>query len=319
MSSGLSEPGWSPENVDRLLHHLTRIEDRLRQLFALAVIFSFGSLLVKFLTATTTPGQAQSQPSDGNNKKKIKFANGALPPPPPVLRASEHLNDGKRHLLLAATGSVATIKIPNIIQSLSRHRNLAIRVLLTDSAAEFLQGQSDEQPSLTTLSRLPNVEAIHLDRDEWQPPWTRAAPILHIELRRWADLMCIAPLSANSLAKIALGLSDHLVASVARAWDTTGLIDPVRRRLPGGGVASGKGEKKVKGMIVAPAMNTAMWNHPVTRRHVAVLEEEWGEWVEVLRPVEKDLACGDVGGGAMREWKEIVSVIEERLRLHDDD
>lgn len=117
--------------------------------------------------------------------------------------------------------------------------------------------------------------------------------------------MLIAPLSANGLASLSLGLSGNLLYSVARAWDTTGLIDKPR---------NGIGKKVI---MVAPAMNTAMWNHPVTKRHLDILEGEWnvknGGWVEVLRPIEKDLACGDMGGGAMREWSEIVEVVQERL------
>ena len=71
-----------------------------------------------------------------------------------------------------------------------------------------------------------------------------------------------------------------------------------------------------------PAMNTAMWNHPVTSKQLAVLEQEWGVgnggWFEVLRPMEKMLACGDTGSGAMRDWKAIVGAIEERLCLGYD-
>ena len=113
----------------------------------------------------------------------------------------------------------------------------------------------------------------------------------------------IAPLDANTLAKMVGGLADNLLTSVVRAWDTSGLVE-------------GKGVKRV---VVAPAMNTAMWRHPVTGRQLEVLEGEWGVgsggWVEVLRPVEKELACGDVGDGAMRDWREVVEVIEERLGL----
>lgn len=69
-------------------------------------------------------------------------------------------------------------------------------------------------------------------------------------------------------------------------------------------------------------MNTAMWRHPVTRKQIKILEEEWNEesdggsgWVTVLRPTEKELACGDTGTGAMMEWKEIVEVTEHHLEL----
>jgi len=89
---------------------------------------------------------------------------------------------------------------------------------------------------------------------------------------------------------------------------------------------AGTGARK-KRIVVAPAMNVHMWRHPITKRQIRVLEEEWGVcdevadlhskegWFEVLRPQEKELVCGDVGVGAMVDWKEIVQVIEQRLGL----
>lgn len=101
------------------------------------------------------------------------------------------------------------------------------------------------------------------------------------------------------MAKIVNGLCDNLLTSVVRAWDVTGSIDGVKKKI-----------------IVAPAMNTAMWNHPVTKTQMRVLEEEWGGengWFEVLRPVSKNLACGDVGSGAMVPWEEIVEEIDKKI------
>jgi phosphopantothenoylcysteine decarboxylase len=217
------------------------------------------------------------------------------------------LNDGKYHVLLCASGSVATIKIPLIVAALTSYLDVSIRIILTKSATAFLVGQSTEQPRLQSLSKLPNVEGIYEDEDEWKHPWVRGNKILHIELRRWADLMLVAPLSANSLAKMAGGLCDNLLLSTIRAWDTTGELDPVRHGL----------EKKI--IVVAPAMNTAMWKHPITAQHVTLLEDTWavdnGGWIQVLRPAEKELACGDTGIGAMRDWKDIVAVIETKLGL----
>jgi phosphopantothenoylcysteine decarboxylase len=129
--------------------------------------------------------------------------------------------------------------------------------------------------------------------------------------------MVVAPLSANALAKLSLGLSDSLLYSVARAWDVSGMIDEARPgiELP----YAGEDGRRRKGIVVAPAMNTAMWHHPATAMHLGVLEGAWnvrsGGWVEVLRPIDKGLACGDKGGGGMREWMEIVGVIEQRLQL----
>ncbi|KAH7308055.1 flavoprotein [Stachybotrys elegans] len=224
------------------------------------------------------------------------------------------LDDGRIHLLLAATGSVATIKIPNIVTALSAAHGaarLSIRVILTDSAQHFLGGQAAEQPHAASLLQIPGVDAVYDDSAEWGPePWRRGSEILHIALRRWADLLVIAPLSANTLAKLANGFSDSLVTSVCRAWDTDGQVDGRRKRI-----------------MVFAAMNTAMWRHPVTAKHIRVLEEDWGiardpqtgeetGWFEVIRPqATKVLACGDVGVGAMMEWTQIVQLIEERLGL----
>jgi phosphopantothenoylcysteine decarboxylase len=235
------------------------------------------------------------------------------------------LHDERIHLLLCASGSVATIKIPNIINALSRHPNISIRLIFTSSATSFLQGQSAEQPSIADIEVLPNVDGIYFDEDEWQESWVRGNKILHIELRRWADLMLIAPLSANSMAKITQGWSDNLLLSVTRAWDTTGELDPIRDipgldrpREEGGG-----GAKRVKRILVAPSMNTAMWKQPITKKQIQVLDEEWGVrnggWFEVLMPMEKELACGDVGGGAMKDWREIVEIVEDRLGLKSED
>ena len=275
--------------------------------------------------------------------------------------ASDHVSDGRKHLLLAASGSVATIKLPKMAEALSHHKNLSVRIVLTKAAQSFLAGQSEEQPTVQHLQSIPNVDSVFLDEDEWTEPWTRGAGILHIELRRWSDLLVIAPLSANSLAKMTTGVADNLLLSVVRAWDTT--------------VTTAEVARAVKRIIVArkcvpvysfyiswalifcgtaiqfdsayqrsahmrsllkwccsdqdllihhgnpAAMNTAMWLHPVTKKQMKILEEEWGAdgrangWIEILKPVEKTLACGDPGSGAMKEWTDIVSIIEERLSL----
>ncbi|KAJ9642420.1 hypothetical protein H2199_004801 [Coniosporium tulheliwenetii] len=252
-----------------------------------------------------------------------------LPSPKPLTHNPTHT-----HLLLCATGSVATIKLPLIITALSHHPALSIRLILTPSATTFLAGQSAEQPSLASIAALPNVDGVYTDEDEWKTPWTRGAKILHIELRRWADLMVIAPLSANSLAKIVGGWAEGLATfEGGRGWGARECGKRGRESgswgegLMGGGVeATGDGQvddggrrRKKKAILVAPAMNTAMWKHPITAQHMRVLEEEWnvsqGGWFEVLSPMQKELACGDTGDGAMKDWKEIVLLIEERLGL----
>lgn len=177
------------------------------------------------------------------------------PPPPPTKRnaladLAASRADGKVHLLLAASGSVATIKLAPILAALAaRHppSALSVRLVLTAAAARFLAGQSPEQPPLASLlADNPIVDGIYLDDDEWgrgaavgpEGVWVRGAPVLHIELRRWADLLAVAPLSANTLAKIAAGICDNLLTSVVRAWDADGRVDGRRKRI-----------------LVAPAMN----------------------------------------------------------------
>src|SRR4029079_16580877 len=101
------------------------------------------------------------------------------------------------------------------------------------------------------------------------------APVLHIELRRWADLLLVAPLDANTLAKFALGLADNCLTCVYRAWD------------------------RPKPIVLAPAMNTLMWDDPATGRHLAQVKEDMGPRVTIVPPQVKPLACDDIGIGAM--------------------
>ncbi|XP_030432633.1 phosphopantothenoylcysteine decarboxylase isoform X4 [Gopherus evgoodei] len=96
----------------------------------------------------------------------------------------------------------------------------------------------------------------------------RTDPVLHIDLRRWADLMLVAPLDANTLAKIANGICDNLLTCVIRAWDMT------------------------KPLLFCPAMNTAMWEHPITAHQVEQLKD-FG-YTEIPCVVKR-LVCGDEG------------------------
>ncbi|XP_041503417.1 phosphopantothenoylcysteine decarboxylase isoform X6 [Microtus oregoni] len=114
----------------------------------------------------------------------------------------------------------------------------------------------------------------------------RSDPVLHIDLRRWADLMLVAPLDANTLGKVASGICDNLLTCVIRAWDLT------------------------KPLLFCPAMNTAMWEHPLTAQQVGMLKA-FG-YVEIPC-VNKKLVCGDQGLGAMAEVETIVGKVKEVL------
>ncbi|KAJ3216639.1 hypothetical protein HK099_005787 [Clydaea vesicula] len=105
-------------------------------------------------------------------------------------------------------------------------------------------------------------------------------PVLHIDLRNWADMILISPLDANTLSKLANGQCDNLVVT----WDPK------------------------KPVILCPAMNTYMWDHPFTERHISFLKKELGYLF--LDPITKQLACGDYGIGAMADVKDIVAFVK---------
>jgi len=114
-------------------------------------------------------------------------------------------------------------------------------------------------------------------------------PVLHIELRRWADCVLVAPCSANTLSKIAHGLCDNLATCVLRALAPT---TPT---------------------YVFPAMNTFMWEHPLTAEHIRIVRDVVR--YQVVGPIGKALACGDIGIGAMTEWRDMVQIVVDKFSL----
>jgi hypothetical protein len=183
------------------------------------------------------------------------------------------------HILIAATGSVATIKIPLIIAKLRKMygSHAVIQLIVTTAAEHFLR-----------TVKLPSDIKIWHDHDEWTSRRSVAETVLHVKLRRWADILLIAPLSANTLAKMANGICDNLITSVFRAWNSN---TPV---------------------VVAPAMNTHMYTNPMTKKHLTVLQTSF-PYVHVLKPIEKVLVCGDIGMGGMREWTDVVDNVVRHL------
>ncbi|KAL1408696.1 hypothetical protein Q8F55_005509 [Vanrija albida] len=184
--------------------------------------------------------------------------------------------DGRFRVVLVSTGSVASVKIPLIVEALKKDPNVDVQVVATRPSLHFYDRAAVEASN-------PGVR-VWTDEDEWSD-WKKIGdPILHIELRRWADLVVVAPTSADILAKIAGGLSDNLVLSMLRALAPE---TPV---------------------ILAPAMNTFMYEHPLTARHEAFIREVLGYYILGPQGAGK-LACGDAGAGKMTDWKDIVSVI----------
>ena len=130
---------------------------------------------------------------------------------------------------------------------------------------------------------------VWTDEDEWGHWKENGDPIPHIDLMKWADILLIAPLSANTLAKIAGGFADNLVTCILRAWPVANIA--------------------AKPVFVAPAMNTHMWDHPLTTKHLNVLRDELH--FHIIPPIPKVLACGDFGNGAMEELVNIAKIIKQ--------
>ncbi|CAM0880225.1 unnamed protein product [Alopecurus aequalis] len=195
----------------------------------------------------------------------------------PAAAAAAQPRSRRPRVLVAASGSVAAIKFEILCRSLAEWAD--VRAVATASSLHFIDRAS-----------FPSGVALLADADEWSTWGKIGDEVLHIELRKWADAMVIAPLSANTLAKIAGGLCDNLLTCVVRAWDYG------------------------KPIYVAPAMNTFMWDSPFTRRHLDVLADLG---VSLVPPVTKRLACGDYGNGAMAEPSEICRTVALFFRSQD--
>ncbi|MFN4260490.1 MAG: flavoprotein [Gemmataceae bacterium] len=215
------------------------------------------------------------------------------------------------NVLLGVTGSVAAIKTPLLFEQLGQagHR---VQIVATNSALYFFDPAAIHPQNPKAPERNPAV--VRIDADEWPGAaegrrYQMGEPVLHIELRRWAELLLIAPLDANTLAKLANGLSDNCLTCVWRAWDPN------------------------RPVVLAPAMNTLMWDHPLTVRHLRQLVEDHGPprlerdeliaWINrhhprlrIVPPQSKRLACGDVGMGALADLAEIMAVVNSLVVSH---
>ncbi|KAF4322437.1 hypothetical protein BBO99_00002495 [Phytophthora kernoviae] len=196
-------------------------------------------------------------------------------------------------VLLCASGSVATVKVPEIAVRLSETTEVC--VVLTKSADFFLQRAKDYNATawktfdaaIKLSENEPGYIPVVRDEDEWQAWNVVGDSVRHIELKDWADVMVLAPMSANTLGKLANGLADNLLTCIARAWIMS------------------------KPFIFAPAMNTDMWNHPITAKQLSILAELG---YKMVPPVEKKLACGVVGNGGLATVDGIVTFVQEQLK-----
>jgi len=176
---------------------------------------------------------------------------------------------GSRVLLIVG-GGIAAFKIPELIRHM-RREGIAVVPVLTEAGAEFVTPLT-----LSSLAEAPcHTELFDL---------TRESEMGHIQLSRNADLVVVAPATANLMARMAGGLANDLASTLLLATD--------------------------KPVLVAPAMNVRMWEHAATRRNRETLE---GDGIRFVGPVEGDMACGEYGPGRMSEPEEILEAIRAML------
>lgn len=187
--------------------------------------------------------------------------------------AESSVLSGKRILLVIA-GGIAAYKCLELIRRL-KERGASVRAVLTKAGAQFV----------TPLS----VQALTEDT-VYQDLWslTDESEMGHIQLSRDADLLVVAPATADLLARMAAGMADDLAATVLLATD--------------------------KPVLVAPAMNVRMWEHPATQANMALLEKRG---VHRVGPNKGEMACGEYGPGRMAEPMEILEAIANHFVERD--
>jgi phosphopantothenoylcysteine decarboxylase len=180
-------------------------------------------------------------------------------------------NPVSRTVVLGVSGSIAAYKSAEIA-SLLRKSGHDVFVVMTRTAADFITPLT-----LATLTRHPVLRDLSEEQEgEWRPG--------HIELADRADLLLVAPASANAIARLAHGMADDALGSVALAT-----------RAP---------------LLIAPAMNGKMWEHPATQANTAVL---MSRGASIIGPAEGMQACGYEGKGRLAEVAEIVAHAEKIL------
>ncbi len=175
-----------------------------------------------------------------------------------------------KNILLIIAGGIAAYKSLELIRRL-RDAGAAVTPVMTKSAHEFVTPMS--------VSALAG-RAVHQDLFDL----TTEAEMGHIQLSRSADLVVVAPATADLMAKMATGLANDLASTLLLATDT-----PV---------------------LIAPAMNVRMWDHPATQRNIATLT---ADGISFVGPNRGDMACGEYGAGRMAEPAEILAAIDRHL------
>mgnify|MGYP000879541375 CR=1 FL=1 len=172
-----------------------------------------------------------------------------------------------RKVLVGVCGGIAAYKACELVRRLTK-AGAEVRVVMTRAAREFVAPLT-----FRTLSRAPVVSELFDSPPEFDP--------VHISLAEWADVVLIAPATANVIGKIACGIADDLLSCTVMA-----------ARPP---------------VVVAPAMNEAMWRSAAVRRNVALLKRRG---FLIVGPEEGRLACGSEGPGRLAEVDELYKAVE---------
>lgn len=175
-----------------------------------------------------------------------------------------------RRIVLGVSGGIAAYKAPDLVRRL-RERGAEVQVVMTAGAQRFV-----------TPTTFQAVAGREVRAELWDP--AAEAAMGHIELARWAELILLAPATADLIARLASGRADDLLTTLVLATDAK--------------------------VALAPAMNRLMWSHPATQANIAILRHRG---VDVLGPGRGEQACGETGDGRMLEPLEIVAGVERLL------
>jgi len=175
-----------------------------------------------------------------------------------------------RRIVLGVSGGIAAYKAPDLVRRL-RERGAEVQVVMTAGAQRFV-----------TPTTFQAVAGREVRAELWDP--AAEAAMGHIELARWAELILLAPATADLIARLSSGRADDLLTTLVLATDAK--------------------------VALAPAMNRLMWSHPATQANIAILRHRG---VEVLGPGRGEQACGETGDGRMLEPLDIVSGVERLL------
>lgn len=186
------------------------------------------------------------------------------------------MEENGKKVLVGVTGGIAAYKAPGVIRRL-REAGYEIEAIATEAAFHFIP---EETLSIAAGGR------IHTEKTWWE----QSGRVEHVTLARWADLVLIAPATADAMARVAIGLGDDLLSATVLA-----------------------GAKKV---LWAPAMNPEMWDNPATRRNVETLQS-WDH--SFVGPAEGAMASAEEepGVGRLTDEAEIVAAVEAALSSDD--